>query len=376
MGIKAKIDHTEYSGIETIEVGGKSITLEETYSGSKAISANGTYDVSGYAEAVVDVPAEGITPSGTKEITENGTYDVTNYESATVNVAQETEGYSVDDVCNGILGKQLFYNEAIVTNVTEVREYAFAGVGASKVTANSATRFKKGVAKENTKMTELVAPNVTYIGTEAFYGCTALTKADYPLCETLYGGDTFYGCTKLAEVNLPKAKTVKQQTFLNCKALTSISLPALTSLGNADSKIFSGCTNLTNVELPSLASAITQDMFNGCTSLAEIELPCVTSIGNTAFSECTALEKVDLGESCTALSGTNIFKNCMSLTTLILRCPTMVTATIGVFSGATQAKTVYVPSDLISTYEANSAWATLKTSCGVTFSAIEGSEYE
>ena len=51
--------------------------------GSLNISANGTYDVTNKAEAVVNVP----NPStGSLEITENGTYDVTDKASAVVNV--------------------------------------------------------------------------------------------------------------------------------------------------------------------------------------------------------------------------------------------------------------------------------------------------
>ena len=62
-------------------------------SGTKTITANGTHDVTSYASATVNVPT-GITPSGTKSITTNGTHDVTNYANAEVNVpipAQKTE---------------------------------------------------------------------------------------------------------------------------------------------------------------------------------------------------------------------------------------------------------------------------------------------
>lgn len=69
------------SVIDSLSTGGITPT------GTKTITANGTYDVTSFSTASVNVPASGITPSGTKTITENGTHDVTNFTNALVNVA-------------------------------------------------------------------------------------------------------------------------------------------------------------------------------------------------------------------------------------------------------------------------------------------------
>ena len=61
MSINATIENIKYSGIDTINVGGKTINLETDVSapsGSISITENGTYDVSAYAEAVVNVQGE------------------------------------------------------------------------------------------------------------------------------------------------------------------------------------------------------------------------------------------------------------------------------------------------------------------------------
>lgn len=84
---KVTVDGQSYTGVGTINVGGKSLAISQEYSGNKAISANGTgINVEGYSTVSVSVPASGITPSGTKTITSNATYDVTNYASVIVNV--------------------------------------------------------------------------------------------------------------------------------------------------------------------------------------------------------------------------------------------------------------------------------------------------
>lgn len=84
---KVTVDGTSYSGINTVNVGGKSLSITQEYSGNKAITANGTgINVEGYSTVSVNVPASGITPSGTLNINANGTYDATNYASVKVDV--------------------------------------------------------------------------------------------------------------------------------------------------------------------------------------------------------------------------------------------------------------------------------------------------
>lgn len=56
-----------------------------------------TYKPSEMATAIGQISGDGVTPTGTKEITANGTYDVASYASAEVNVAGGTSGLEYEE---------------------------------------------------------------------------------------------------------------------------------------------------------------------------------------------------------------------------------------------------------------------------------------
>lgn len=103
------------------------------------------------------------------------------------------------------------------------------------------------------------------------------------------------------------------QTVPNCLCfalpkISSIVLPStVTSIGLS---AFYNCTSLGSINLPSTITTIGNSAFSGCSSLTSIKLPSnVTTIGNNAFSGCTMLGTLTIPASVTSI-GTNAFSNC------------------------------------------------------------------
>ncbi len=105
---------------------------------------------------------------------------------------------------------------------------------------------------------------------------------------------------------------------------------------------FQNCTSLTGVIIPSSVTNIGSQAFQGCTGLATVSIPSsVTSIGSQAFQGCTGLTSVAIPSSVTNI-GDEAFSGCTGLTNVTI--PSSVTSIgNGVYSGC--AKLAYAVFD-------------------------------
>ena len=85
----------------------------------------------------------------------------------------------------------------------------------------------------------------------------------------------------------------------------------VTSIGDS---AFFDCTSLTSVTIPDSVTSIGEYAFYDCTSLTSVTIPdSVTSIGDGAFSYCESLTSVTIPDSVTSI-GWHAFDGCTSLT--------------------------------------------------------------
>jgi surface protein len=142
----------------------------------------------------------------------------------------------------------------------------------------------------------------------AFYGCTALVTAAFPMLESVSNGtgtnqgaleNTFEGCTSLQSVDFSSLETISGRgtlwrCFLRCSSLTSVDFSSLKTINNGYAplgQMFSGCTNLTSVSFPSLISVKNDSFAEFAYGSSLTEIHCRTDMQATiqalsGYSSC------------------------------------------------------------------------------------------
>lgn len=224
----------------------------------------------------------------------------------------------------------------IPKGVTEIKEATFKNASSLE-----SVTFE---AKEAGSRTN----NITKIGKEAFSG-TIIRSLNITNVEEI-GNGAFSGCTSLESVSVNKLKVIGSSAFNGCLALTDFSFP--NSVYEIGDKAFAGCIKLSSVELAGkkdengnvtskrASLTIGNNCFQNDTNLVFVELPdCMEVIPIRAFSGCTKLSRVTIGENTLRIEN-NAFENCTALDTIVF--PSVEVFGAKAFDGCSALKTIYI----------------------------------
>ena len=193
---------------------------------------------------------------------------------------------------------------------------AYFGNGGEVIIPEEVTEIGTSAFQNCTALTKVTIPeSVTTIGNSAFRGCTGLTEVTIPGSVTTIGGYAFCGCTSLTEVVFSEGlQKIWGCAFDGCTALRGVAFPAsLTTIGFF---AFGDCSGMSGgVVIPAAVTSIGEYAFYHCTGLDGkliIEAGKAKTIGEDAFSGCSKLSGVELGNGITSI-GQYAFYNCTGL---------------------------------------------------------------
>ena len=217
-----------------------------------------------------------------------------------------------------------------------------------------------------TKDSDLVAENIKK-DVEVF-GITGSLESDTRFKDLVEG--------TLTEINDSDVTEIDNYAFYSDSHLISVKFLNVTSI---DPNAFYSCTKLTLIDFPS-AISIATNAFYHCSNLTSVNVPNVTSVGNSAFSGCSKLTSIDLNAISIEISA---FSGCSKLTSIVLRKDSVCTLSSTTafsstpFASGKSGGTLYVPQNLIASYQADTNWSTvLGWNANNKILAIEGSIYE
>ena len=167
----------------------------------------------------------------------------------------------------------------------------------------------------------------------AFYYCPYINKINIPSSVNAIGNYTFAGCSNLESIEVEESNNV-YDSRCNCNAIILSSAKELivgcakTIIPNDITKIgntaFAECSKMERIDLPSSLSEIGSQSFSGCIRLNSIVIPKNLSvIGEEAFLNCSNIKKVcNLSSSISIVKSSNsygfiasnaavVFNNCV-----------------------------------------------------------------
>ena len=261
------------------------------------------------------VTYDGVTYAGTAAYVYHPNIRSGTFESFTGDV------YETDNMCRS--GKRYL--------MTEVGDYCFY-----KATNLKSAKFKS---------------SMNVIGNYAFQQCANLQTVDLGSGLTAIYWHAFEYCSSLKEVSIPNTVTwMSQWAFANCAQLDNVNWT--TNMDYIPEHCFDN-SGMRNFKMPYWIKTIDKGAFANIKKSNEMILPYgLTKIWDDAFSGA-AINKVLIPSSVTSI-GSTAFKNCTSLKDIYINMPTAPSMD---FTNVPSSCKMYVPVGKVGQYKATSGWS-------------------
>lgn len=179
----------------------------------------------------------------------------------------------------------------------------------------------KGNAPANTALS--ISPTTTSIAGKAFYGQNGITSINLPNTLKSIGEHAFFSCGGITTITIPfSVEIIADKAFENCGSLATVNWNAIncsiySPLYRYTSGIFRGCDNFSTLNIGNGVIGIPEYAFCSCSHLSgTLSFPTsLTTIGQHAFYECSALTTLSIPESVNYI-GQSAFYGCSALSTI------------------------------------------------------------
>ena len=270
----------------------------------------------------------------------NITVDGINYSTNTTKKEATIAKYTIIKATDTTPADTLFYKGEI----TIPEKITYEGVEYT-VVATAANSFL-----DCRELTSLTLPSTCVtIARNTFKGCSALKNSPIPPTVTSVGSGVFNGCTSLEEVTIwPGWSKPVSEEFANCDNLKRLiiapgdapvvmkvnafgataeartalkSIEAIHMGRNVDASAYTNAeqpfhnmSGLKTLEIYGETTTIQNTTFQGCTALQTVTFlnDIVSSIGTSAFASCTSLTSIDIPAGVTAIEQ-SVFNGCRNL---------------------------------------------------------------
>ena len=280
--------------------------------------------------------------------------------------------FDVNDIAAEKIANDSVYLE-IVSGLILIGDNCFNntnGKGLAGITVPMTIKFIGVNAFEGTKISSVHLPELEYVGTYAFAGCSNLTAAEFsnlitqipdgcfqnsgltkfvmPQFLTKIGDAAFYS-SKITKLSFPATLSgVGTSAFANCLNLTFIEGLSNTKITEIKTQTFYNCLNLDKVYLPSTTKVIGDSAFANCSRLINLTLgSSLENIKASAFLACSALTSIEFPETLKQIE-TKAFDSCSRLAIITFKHADMsnIDVAASVFNGTTSALKVYIQSNI------------------------------